>query len=136
MIIERILRDDGLRGEELLGFGDGFVEIEEVRKRRRRGGGRGQRRGAAARASTPGSATGWCRPGPTWSSRSTASKRRSCTICAMADYLARVACCKSQPTTNKAMPAVEKASDVRKSTCTGLATLPAMAMGKAMSPAN
>lgn len=32
MIIERILRDQGLRGEELLGFGDGFVEIEEVRK--------------------------------------------------------------------------------------------------------
>jgi phosphoglycolate phosphatase len=32
MIIERILRDEGLRGEELLGFGDGFVEIEEVRK--------------------------------------------------------------------------------------------------------
>jgi phosphoglycolate phosphatase-like HAD superfamily hydrolase len=32
MIIERILRDHGLRGEELLGFGDGFVEIEEVKK--------------------------------------------------------------------------------------------------------
>jgi phosphoglycolate phosphatase len=32
MIIERILREEGLRGEELLGFGDGFVEIEEVRK--------------------------------------------------------------------------------------------------------
>ena len=32
MIIERILRDHGLCGEELLGFGDGFVEIEEVRR--------------------------------------------------------------------------------------------------------
>jgi phosphoglycolate phosphatase-like HAD superfamily hydrolase len=31
MIIERILREEGLHGEELLGFGDGFVEIEEVR---------------------------------------------------------------------------------------------------------
>ena len=32
MVIERILRDNGLRGEELLSFGDGFVEIEEVKK--------------------------------------------------------------------------------------------------------
>src|SRR5207249_10195531 len=32
MVIERILRDHGLRGEELLGFGDGFVEIEEIKK--------------------------------------------------------------------------------------------------------
>ncbi len=32
MIIDRIIREEGLRGEELLGFGDGFVEIEEVRK--------------------------------------------------------------------------------------------------------
>src|SRR5207249_12112656 len=32
MIIERILREESLHGEELLGFGDGFVEIEEVRK--------------------------------------------------------------------------------------------------------
>jgi phosphoglycolate phosphatase-like HAD superfamily hydrolase len=32
MIIERILREENLQGEELLGFGDGFVEIEEVRK--------------------------------------------------------------------------------------------------------
>src|SRR4051812_11754570 len=32
MIIDRILREEGLHGEELLGFGDGFVEIEEVRK--------------------------------------------------------------------------------------------------------
>jgi phosphoglycolate phosphatase-like HAD superfamily hydrolase len=31
MIIDRILDDNGLRGEELLGFGDGFVEIEEVK---------------------------------------------------------------------------------------------------------
>jgi hypothetical protein len=32
MIIERILEDHGLQGEELLGFGDGFVEIEEVKR--------------------------------------------------------------------------------------------------------
>lgn len=32
MIIERIIREEGLAGEALLGFGDGFVEIEEVRK--------------------------------------------------------------------------------------------------------
>src|SRR5207244_8588655 len=32
MVIERILRDHALRGEELLGFGDGFVEIEEVKR--------------------------------------------------------------------------------------------------------
>jgi phosphoglycolate phosphatase-like HAD superfamily hydrolase len=32
MIIERILYDHALRGEELLGFGDGFVEIEEVKR--------------------------------------------------------------------------------------------------------
>src|SRR5262249_49238366 len=32
MVIERILRDHQLAGEELLGFGDGFVEIEEVRR--------------------------------------------------------------------------------------------------------
>ncbi len=32
MIIERILHEERLQGEELLGFGDGFVEIEEVRK--------------------------------------------------------------------------------------------------------
>jgi phosphoglycolate phosphatase-like HAD superfamily hydrolase len=32
MVIERILRDHGLRGEELLGFGDGFVEIEEIKQ--------------------------------------------------------------------------------------------------------
>jgi phosphoglycolate phosphatase-like HAD superfamily hydrolase len=32
MIIERILNENHLAGEELLGFGDGFVEIEEVRK--------------------------------------------------------------------------------------------------------
>jgi phosphoglycolate phosphatase len=31
MIIERILKENSLRGEELLGFGDGFVEIEEVK---------------------------------------------------------------------------------------------------------
>jgi phosphoglycolate phosphatase-like HAD superfamily hydrolase len=32
MVIERILREHGLRGEELLGFGDGFVEIEEIKR--------------------------------------------------------------------------------------------------------
>jgi phosphoglycolate phosphatase len=32
MIIEKILLENGLKGEELLGFGDGFVEIEEVRR--------------------------------------------------------------------------------------------------------
>ncbi len=32
MVIERILRDNGLGGNELLGFGDGFVEIEEVKR--------------------------------------------------------------------------------------------------------
>jgi len=32
MVIERILRDHGLQGEELLGFGDGFVEIEEIKR--------------------------------------------------------------------------------------------------------
>jgi phosphoglycolate phosphatase-like HAD superfamily hydrolase len=32
MIIERILRTHELRGEELLGFGDGFVEIEEIKR--------------------------------------------------------------------------------------------------------
>jgi phosphoglycolate phosphatase-like HAD superfamily hydrolase len=32
MVIEAILSDNGLHGEELLGFGDGFVEIEEVRR--------------------------------------------------------------------------------------------------------
>jgi phosphoglycolate phosphatase-like HAD superfamily hydrolase len=31
MVIERLLREHGLRGEQLLGFGDGFVEIEEVK---------------------------------------------------------------------------------------------------------
>lgn len=32
MIIERILRDNRLQGDELLGFGDGFVEIEEIKR--------------------------------------------------------------------------------------------------------
>jgi phosphoglycolate phosphatase-like HAD superfamily hydrolase len=31
-IVERLLRDHELRGEELLGFGDGVVETEEVRR--------------------------------------------------------------------------------------------------------
>jgi phosphoglycolate phosphatase len=31
MIIDKILADNGLHGQELLGFGDGFVEIEEVK---------------------------------------------------------------------------------------------------------
>ena len=32
LIIERMLRDNHLQGDELLGFGDGFVEIEEVKR--------------------------------------------------------------------------------------------------------
>ncbi len=32
MIIDRILEENDLRGEQLLGFGDGFVEIEEIKK--------------------------------------------------------------------------------------------------------
>jgi beta-phosphoglucomutase-like phosphatase (HAD superfamily) len=32
MIIERMLRENDLHGKELLGFGDGFVEIEEVKQ--------------------------------------------------------------------------------------------------------
>jgi phosphoglycolate phosphatase-like HAD superfamily hydrolase len=32
MVIERIISEHGLRGEELLGFGDGFVEIEEIKR--------------------------------------------------------------------------------------------------------
>src|SRR5579884_2757257 len=32
MIIDRLLRAHGLHGQELLGFGDGFVEIEEARR--------------------------------------------------------------------------------------------------------
>jgi phosphoglycolate phosphatase-like HAD superfamily hydrolase len=32
MIVEKILRDNALHGADLLGFGDGFVEIEEVRE--------------------------------------------------------------------------------------------------------
>jgi len=32
MIIERILHEERLSGKELLGFGDGFVEIEEVKR--------------------------------------------------------------------------------------------------------
>src|SRR5262249_8316130 len=32
LVIERILREHGLGGGALLGFGDGFVEIEEVKK--------------------------------------------------------------------------------------------------------
>jgi phosphoglycolate phosphatase len=32
MIIDRILGENNLQGEELLGFGDGFVEIEEVKQ--------------------------------------------------------------------------------------------------------
>jgi phosphoglycolate phosphatase-like HAD superfamily hydrolase len=31
MVIDRLLEDHKLRGEELLAFGDGFVEIEEVK---------------------------------------------------------------------------------------------------------
>jgi phosphoglycolate phosphatase-like HAD superfamily hydrolase len=32
MIVEKILRDHNLAGDELLGFGDGYVEIEEIRR--------------------------------------------------------------------------------------------------------
>ena len=32
MVIEQILRENGLHGQELLGFGDGFVEIEEIKR--------------------------------------------------------------------------------------------------------
>jgi phosphoglycolate phosphatase-like HAD superfamily hydrolase len=32
MVIERILRENDLHGEQLLGFGDGFVEIEEIKR--------------------------------------------------------------------------------------------------------
>jgi phosphoglycolate phosphatase len=32
MVIERILKENDLHGEELLGFGDGFVEIEEIKR--------------------------------------------------------------------------------------------------------
>jgi phosphoglycolate phosphatase len=32
MIIEQILRDNDLHGEQLLGFGDGFAEIEEIKR--------------------------------------------------------------------------------------------------------
>lgn len=32
MIVEKILRDHRLHGVELLGFGDGYVEIEEIRR--------------------------------------------------------------------------------------------------------
>jgi hypothetical protein len=32
MVIDRILSEHHLGGEELLGFGDGFVEIEEVKR--------------------------------------------------------------------------------------------------------
>jgi beta-phosphoglucomutase-like phosphatase (HAD superfamily) len=32
MIVEKILCDHALSGDELLGFGDGFVEIEEIRR--------------------------------------------------------------------------------------------------------
>lgn len=32
MVIERIIRDNNLHGRELLGFGDGFVEIENIKE--------------------------------------------------------------------------------------------------------
>jgi hypothetical protein len=32
MVIERLLRENDLHGEELLGFGDGYVEIEEIKR--------------------------------------------------------------------------------------------------------
>ena len=33
MIVERIIRENGLHGREFLGFGDGFVEIENVKEK-------------------------------------------------------------------------------------------------------
>jgi hypothetical protein len=32
MIIERMLREHRLQGDEFIGFGDGFVEIEEIKR--------------------------------------------------------------------------------------------------------
>jgi phosphoglycolate phosphatase-like HAD superfamily hydrolase len=32
MIIEQMIRDAGVPGPQIVGFGDGFVEIEEVKK--------------------------------------------------------------------------------------------------------
>jgi len=32
LVIERIIRENNLQGDELLGFGDGFVEIEEIKR--------------------------------------------------------------------------------------------------------
>ncbi len=32
MIVEKIIRDNDLHGSELIGFGDGFVEIEELKR--------------------------------------------------------------------------------------------------------
>ncbi len=32
MVIEKIIRDTGVQGRSLIGFGDGFVEIEEIKK--------------------------------------------------------------------------------------------------------
>lgn len=32
MVVEKILRENDLHGEELLGFGDGYVEIEEIKQ--------------------------------------------------------------------------------------------------------
>jgi phosphoglycolate phosphatase len=32
MIVEKILRENGLAGQQLIGFGDGYVEIEEVKR--------------------------------------------------------------------------------------------------------
>lgn len=32
MIVEKILREHGLAGDQLLGFGDGYVEIEEIKR--------------------------------------------------------------------------------------------------------
>jgi hypothetical protein len=32
MVIERIIGDHDLQGDQLLGFGDGFVEIEEIKR--------------------------------------------------------------------------------------------------------
>ena len=70
-VIERILAENRIRGEELLSFGDGVVETEEVR----RVGGTAVAVASdleTGRHSTAGSATASSRPGPTSSSPITA----------------------------------------------------------------
>ena len=58
ILIQRILSTTDVRGEEILGFGDGYVEIEEVKNGGRRRGGRGDHRTRVPGRSTIGSASG------------------------------------------------------------------------------